>query len=557
MALPVVPRITKAAGDLQADTPSWTPINEYQQEYRSPFGRAIYDSRGPMLAGDKDGTWRGNQYYTHPDQNRPFALESEFNYPSMDDYRGKEDELKRQLVQRITPSSDNPTLSIPTNGQMLPEGSLPWMNPRKYPKEWLDQPADLKQFIPGAKRDKRFGAAASTPYDKFFQSLVNKDPEVGFSYNPVHNTQPTERYMVSVPQGEAVVPADKMTPEEIEKHVDLIKNMLANPNMFQGGWLNHDDNNVYLDASEQYPDLQSAMDAGKKNNQYAIFDRQTGQSIPVPDSQRSLSAAIDFEKAKNEDGEIDWDEIESQKENKKESSNRPKFVRAAALPSWDNPYATPAHPGLATVKDKWMQSSNSGPRPTRRTDQQGAEESSYYMSQPEAYDHPEMQKSYKALSDALVGQYNDLRGQGFSYEPYDKEGEPYANSDEMRADLAKGHMYYRPTDINGDLQENHPMRQTVNTVDGPMMLNDVFRNVHDQLGHGFGASFGPLGEQQAWMNHRETLPAAAHPALYTETRGQNVYTNYGNSPEYGEHSKLPVAQRPFGPQRVVWAPQYS
>jgi hypothetical protein len=400
-------------------------------------------------------------------------------------------------------------------------------------------------------------AEGNAPYDKFFKDLIDRAPETGFSYNPVTNTSPTQRYIVSEPEGELVVPADNLTPEDVERHVDLIKNILANPNAFQGGWLNHDDNNVYLDVSHQYPDLNQALEAGKRNNQYAIFDRQTGQSIPVPDSDRNAkSAAIDFEKFKNEDGSIDWDALEEEK-NKKEAGRRPKFVRAAALPSWDNPYATPAHPGLATVKDKWMQQSNSGPRPQRRTDQQGIEESDYYMSQPEAFDHPEMQKSYKALSDALVGQYNDLRGQGFRYTPYDKEGEPYANSDEMRADLAKGHMYYRPTDINGDLQENHPMRQTVDTVDGPMMLNDVFRSVHDQLGHGFGASFGPLGEQQAWMNHRETLPAAAHPALYTETRGQNVYTNYGTSPEYGEHSKLPVAKRPFAPQRVVWAPQYS
>lgn len=59
--------------------------------------------------------------------------------------------------------------------------------------------------------------------------------------------------------------------------------------------------------------------------------------------------------------------------------------------------------------------------------------------------------------------------------------------------------------------------------------NDTFRAVHDLLGHCTWAnSFGPMGEDAAYLSHIATLPRLVWPALCSETRGQNATFNYGH-----------------------------
>jgi hypothetical protein len=58
--------------------------------------------------------------------------------------------------------------------------------------------------------------------------------------------------------------------------------------------------------------------------------------------------------------------------------------------------------------------------------------------------------------------------------------------------------------------------------------NDRFRAVHDLLGHcAWANSFGPKGEDAAYLSHIATLPRWTWPALCSETRGQNATFNYG------------------------------
>lgn len=59
--------------------------------------------------------------------------------------------------------------------------------------------------------------------------------------------------------------------------------------------------------------------------------------------------------------------------------------------------------------------------------------------------------------------------------------------------------------------------------------NDRFRAVHDLLGHcAWANSFGPKGEDAAYLSHVATLPRWTWPALCSETRGQNATYNYGH-----------------------------
>lgn len=63
--------------------------------------------------------------------------------------------------------------------------------------------------------------------------------------------------------------------------------------------------------------------------------------------------------------------------------------------------------------------------------------------------------------------------------------------------------------------------------------NDMFRAVHDVFGHvGSGRGFDRHGEEAAYLSHARMFGRSAHPALVSETRGQNSYFNtYGEFPD--------------------------
>jgi hypothetical protein len=57
--------------------------------------------------------------------------------------------------------------------------------------------------------------------------------------------------------------------------------------------------------------------------------------------------------------------------------------------------------------------------------------------------------------------------------------------------------------------------------------NEMFRAVHDVLGHGIrGNSFGALGEEIAFGSHSQMYSPLARIAMTSETRGQNSFVNY-------------------------------
>ena len=152
--------------------------------------------------------------------------------------------------------------------------------------------------------------------------------------------------------------------------------------------------------------------------------------------------------------------------------------------------------------------------------------------------------SYRALKWAVLDQYNAMVNAGLVVTF--QSGDAYANSSEMRADVATWKIRVRQTMGQDyvDLGADHPMQAIVQTTDGrALRINDVFRAVHDVFGHyAASAGFGPDGEALAWLTHRSTMPAEALLALWCETRGQNTWTNW-----YGRD--LPIADRPFAEQK--------
>lgn len=186
---------------------------------------------------------------------------------------------------------------------------------------------------------------------------------------------------------------------------------------------------------------------------------------------------------------------------------------------------------------------------------------------------PAVKKSYQALADETLAQYQAMTDAGYTIEPFQGEGEPYKNSDEAIADLRDNkHLYFLQTDktfgkgnATTEAETKNPMLADSGiTINGqPLLVNDVFRAVHDFFGHGKeGYQFGPRGEFNAWRAHSEMYSPEAQGALAAETLAQNSWVNFGKHlrdengkiSQKGEEGFVPLSERPFGEQKSVVVP---
>jgi len=145
-------------------------------------------------------------------------------------------------------------------------------------------------------------------------------------------------------------------------------------------------------------------------------------------------------------------------------------------------------------------------------------------------------EAYDALADEIGLQYDLLSGY-FDIDFYgDGDPLPYLDSADMMEDVRKNHHLW------------------VYTGGAPHALlsnedNLKFRAVHDLFGHAAqGFSFGPIGEENAWLEHSKILSPLARAAFTTETRGSNSWFNCG------PHSHLPVKERPYAEQKGALLP---
>ena len=160
--------------------------------------------------------------------------------------------------------------------------------------------------------------------------------------------------------------------------------------------------------------------------------------------------------------------------------------------------------------------------------------------------HPEMVKqtgaqNYDQLMKASYGQAAKETGQQFKAIPnqvrmYGENEAPQMDylaratrlgkkpAEFMRERLGEG----KPFNIFKDTGNPHPYLAERDPVTG-MNQNEQFRAVHDYFGH-LGTkkpnTFGPRGEENAWIAHRQMYSPLAEPAVTSETRGANSFVNY-------------------------------
>jgi len=181
----------------------------------------------------------------------------------------------------------------------------------------------------------------------------------------------------------------------------------------------------------------------------------------------------------------------------------------------------------------------------------------------------DVQKAYKALAKESKEQFEVLKKGGYIVELWDGANEPYKNSTEMVEDLRDNkHLYvfsteegFGETGITQQDRRENPMLADSGYKDAngkKLLLNDLFRFVHDAFGHGkLGNSFGPVGEENAWYVHSQMFSPDARRAMTSETRGQNSWVNFGpqlrnkdgSLPKKGDKNYVPLSQRDFAPQK--------
>lgn len=168
---------------------------------------------------------------------------------------------------------------------------------------------------------------------------------------------------------------------------------------------------------------------------------------------------------------------------------------------------------------------------------------------------PETKAAYDALKAETKAQYDHLVGRGVKFEPWTREGQPYANSADMARDARENrHLYYFPSASGfgtDDQFKDHPLMEPVPGMKGAV-YNDLFRAVHAWYAHAMhGHQFGPQGELRAWHEHARMFSPLARKALTTETHGQNSWVNFGPHLR-GDEGPL---DKPFADQKAGILPE--
>jgi hypothetical protein len=108
----------------------------------------------------------------------------------------------------------------------------------------------------------------------------------GGSYNiTTGESNPTDGYMVSLPNNELVIDADDLCATVLSEYIMTNIEELCSDKSFVGLWI--DNGKAYIDVSVKYNDLETACYVGIINDQKAIYDNANAVAIHLPTAQRS------------------------------------------------------------------------------------------------------------------------------------------------------------------------------------------------------------------------------------------------------------------------------
>lgn len=194
--------------------------------------------------------------------------------------------------------------------------------------------------------------------------------------------------------------------------------------------------------------------------------------------------------------------------------------------------------------------------------QHGKQIANAYEAMSHTPNHPDVKAAYGALINETGEQFKHLMNSGLKISKI-KPGQenPYKSSKDMHHDIEhNNHLWYFPTEqgfgSEGEAPKDHPMLQETQFKHGgkKMLANDIFRVCHDAFGHHLTQSgFGPRGEHQSYLHHKQMFSPLAQKALASETLMQNSSVNYGKN---AAHNKANPSQTIFADQKAAIAPDW-
>ena len=108
----------------------------------------------------------------------------------------------------------------------------------------------------------------------------------GGSYNiTTGESNPTDGYMVSLPNNELIIDADDLCATVLSEYIINNAEELSSNESFVGLWI--DNGKAYLDVSVKYNDIETACYVGILSDQKAIYDNANAVAIHLPTPQRS------------------------------------------------------------------------------------------------------------------------------------------------------------------------------------------------------------------------------------------------------------------------------
>jgi len=222
------------------------------------------------------------------------------------------------------------------------------------------------------------------------------------------------------------------------------------------------------------------------------------------------------------------------------------------------------NPKIAEVAEAYLNSKGMKIGPTPKVNvnpDTGSKIAKAYEEMAHNPNAPEVKNSYDALINETKDQFKAIKDTGLKMEPIQQGMKnPYSNSQDMIKDVHENnHMWYYPTEQgfgNGKVSDHPLLKSSGEVINGKEVpANDIFRIVHDYFGHAKeGHQFGPKGEENAWMLHKQMYSPEAQKALTTETRGQNSWVNYG---PMGQANRANPANTVYAEQKAGILPSWA
>ena len=197
----------------------------------------------------------------------------------------------------------------------------------------------------------------------------------------------------------------------------------------------------------------------------------------------------------------------------------------------------------------------------KATPERGSRIAEAYAEMKHDPENPEVKAAYEALAEETMSQFQAVKKLGFTFSRIEPGMDPYPKGPKQAIDDMHDnkHLWFFPTEDGfgtlTEIKDNPLLKGTGEFIDGKeLLVNDVFRIVHDVFGHGKeGVGFGPSGEENAWQSHVRMYSDLAARAMTSETRGQNSWVNFG---PHGENNRSNPRDTVYADQKVGLLPEW-